>query len=257
MTALIVLERPKNENEMGALVRATLAAFSELNVRAELVGSRRMAREPSDPRMIGRRSEVEGDRPRATLTEVMSYGSVLDLLGEKGPGGAIGLVTVASASGPFLEDLLSWTENDRPRIPTAVVGSEVERASMKALVGRDHVRFIDELRVKDELGSWLSLALEVRDLRKFRALHDSAAGELRRARKRLLLGELDQVEVPNGPPCGPTLPTTLDEVQALKDARAAFERGLVKAAVRETGSLKDASEVLGISYTSLWRRMRY
>ena len=42
----------------------------------------------------------------------------------------------------------------------------------------------------------------------------------------------------------------------LREARAQFERAHIKAAVREWGSLKEAAAALGISYTSLWRRLR-
>ena len=49
---------------------------------------------------------------------------------------------------------------------------------------------------------------------------------------------------------------TLEEIMALREARAQFERAHIKAAVREWGSLKEAAAALGISYTSLWRRLR-
>ncbi|MBI2372812.1 MAG: hypothetical protein HYV07_02315 [Deltaproteobacteria bacterium] len=245
MSSLVVIDRSKGESLELPVLPAVLAVFARLGVRAEILG-------------VASKVTPETEKPRSTTsTDVSVYGTVLDVLGDKGPKAPIGLLTHLSGPGPFLEDLLKWTELDRPRIPTAVVGPPSSKDNTSALVGRDHVRFIEEARVAEELEAWISLVLEVRDLRKFRADHDAVAAELRRARKKILVGEQEQTAIPNGPPCGPVLPTSIGEVLPIREARAAFERGLVKAAVRETGSLKDASVVLGISYTSLWRRMRY
>lgn len=194
----------------------------------------------------------------AAPVNVESYASVLEVLGENGPASAAGLVAATAATGPFLADLLRWSDRDHEsRIPTAVLGSDGDEEALAAILGRDHVRWIDVASREELLFRWVCMALEVHDLRLFLAQHETIAGQLREARMRLFFGELDRYDLPlEGPPCGPPLPTSVDEIQSLKDAKAQFERGLIRAAVRESGSLKDASAALGISYTSLWRRMR-
>lgn len=194
---------------------------------------------------------------RGLPVQVAPFASVLEVVGEKGPAGAAGLVLSVKAAGPFLHDLLRWTDRDEDlRIPTAVIGRDSDESAISAVLGRDHVKWIDAENPDEALEKWLLLAIEVQDLRAFRAQHDAIAAQLREARTRLFLGELDDYTPPEGPPCGPPLPTTIEEIQSLREAKAQFERGLIRAAVRESGSLKDASAALGISYTSLWRRMR-
>jgi hypothetical protein len=118
------------------------------------------------------------------------------------------------------------------------------------------VKWLDAKAPRIDLSNWLLTAIEVHELRAFRAEHDAIAGSLREARMQLFHGFISSYSPPEGPPCGPPLPTAIDEIQMLRDARAQFERAHIQAAVRERGSLKDASAALGISYTSLWRRLR-
>lgn len=194
---------------------------------------------------------------RGTPVLVKRFGSVLEVLGEGGPKSAAGLLCSVSATGPFLGDLLRWTDREpTSRIPAAVVGGKGDDAAVEVVLGRDHARWIDLQRFDEGVAEWLPIAMEVHDLRRFREAHERLAQVLREERSRLFAGEIERVLPEEGPPCGPPLPTTVEEIKSLKEARAQFERGLIRAAVRETGSLKDASAALGISYTSLWRRMR-
>ena len=192
-----------------------------------------------------------------TPVSVRRFGSVLEVLGDGGPRGGAGLLCSVSATGPFLGDLLRWTDRDpSSRIPAAVVGGNGDEGSVEVVLGRDHARWIDAQRLAEGLAEFLPVAVEVQDLRSFREEHERLAQGLREERSRLFAGDIERVVPEEGPPCGPPLPTSLEEIKSLKDARAQFERGLIRAAVRGTGSLKDASAALGISYTSLWRRMR-
>lgn len=196
-------------------------------------------------------------RELGTPVMIRRFGSVLEVLGDGGPRGGAGLLCSVAATGPFLGDLLKWTDRDpSSRIPAAVVGGSSDEASVEVVLGRDHARWIDAQRLGEGLAEWLPVAVEVQDLRGFREQHDRLAQALREERSKLFGGELERVVPEEGPPCGPPLPTSVEEIKSLKEARAQFERGLIRAAVRETGSLKDASAALGISYTSLWRRMR-
>lgn len=189
--------------------------------------------------------------------DVRRHASVLEVVGDSGPQGAAGVLCHVSATGPFLQDLLRWTDREyTSRIPAAIVGTDGDDAAVSAVLGRDHAKWIEESKIDEGLNEWLPVALEAHDLRYFRAMHDALATQLREARTRLFYRELEGYTPPEGPPCGPPLPTTIEEIQPLRDARAQFERGLIRAAVRERGSLKDASAALGISYTSLWRRLR-
>ncbi len=203
------------------------------------------------------------DRAEAICTNkklgvnVARFSSILEVVGENGPSGAAGVLCSVSAAGPFLQDLLRWTDREHvSRIPSAVVGSDSDEAAVAAVLGRDHVRWIDAAGVDAGLESFLPTSVETHDLRMFRAQHDTLATQLREARMRLYYGELGEYTPPEGPPCGPPLPTNIEEIQPLRDARAQYERGLIRAAIRECGSLKHASAALGISYTSLWRRLR-
>lgn len=196
------------------------------------------------------------DRLGASVN-VLGFSSVLEVLGENGPPTAAGLIASTQAPGPFLGDLLRWSDREHDsRIPTAVVGRDTDEDAVAAILGRDHVRWIDAGELEEKLERWIQTSLEVNDLRAFHAQHEALAAQLREARMRVLHGEIEHFGPPEGPPCGPPLPTTIEEIQSLKEAKAQFERGLIRAAVRESGSLKDASAALGISYTSLWRRMR-
>ena len=209
---------------------------------------------------------VDRDSLASTVEQVASplgditvkrYASVLEVVGDEGPSDAAGVVCSAAAAGPFVQDLLRWTDREHTlRIPTAVVGTDADEAAVNAVLGRDHVTWIEGATVGDALATWMPTAIETHDLRYFRGQHDALATQLREARTRLFYGDMPSYTPPEGPPCGPPLPTNVEEIQPLRDARAQFERGLTRAAVREKGSLKDASAALGISYTSLWRRLR-
>ncbi len=202
--------------------------------------------------------ELQASLQAAELDAVlMRFGSVLEVVGENGPSDVAGLVASVASAGPFLQDLLRWTDRDHiTRVAAAVIGTDADRAAINVVLGRDHVQWVEASRRTEQLLTWARAALEVYDLRAFRARHDALATSLREARSRLFLGEGTGFVPPEGPPCGPPLPTSMEEIQPLRDALAQFERGLIRAAVREFGSLKDASAALGISYTSLWRRLR-
>jgi hypothetical protein len=188
---------------------------------------------------------------------VSRHASVLEVLSDSGPSQAAGVLCSVGSTGPLLQDLLRWTDRDHDnRIPAAVVGRDQDAESVDSVLSRDHVRWIDARDLDEALTQWLMVALEIQDIRAFRVQHEAIATQLREARSRLFYGEQESYVPPEGPPCGPPLPTSVEEIQSLRDAKAQFERGLIRAAVREAGSLKDASAALGISYTSLWRRMR-
>jgi hypothetical protein len=197
------------------------------------------------------------DRLRADL-EILSFSSVLEVVGESGPATASGVICTVGAAGPFLKDLLRWTEpgDHRERVCAAVIGNDSDEDAINTIIGRDHVHWIGAKNTDKGMETWLSEAMEVHDLRLFRNQHEDMARVLRDARSKLFLGEIRSFVPSEGPPCGPPLPTHVEEIQALRDARAQYERGLIRSAIREFGSLKDASAALGISYTSLWRRLR-
>lgn len=198
-------------------------------------------------------------REKVWGVEVLSCSSALEIVGDSGPGPLGGLVVSVGASGPFLTDLLRWTDSSvHQRVPTLVIGSgrDEDEAAARMVLGREHVRWMDADPTRDTLAEWLLVALEVHEVRAYRAEHDSIAQALREARMQLFHGFITSYSPPKGPPVGPPLPTTLEEIQPLRDARSQFERAHIQAAVREWGSLKDASAALGISYTSLWRRLR-
>lgn len=198
-------------------------------------------------------------RDKGWSVDVMSCSSALEIIGESGPQGVGGLAASVTACGPFLTDVLRWTENQvQGRVPTILVGSGAgeDAAAARMILSREHVRWCEPSARGAELPNWLLMAIEVHELRAFRREHDACAGSLREARMQLFHGFVTSYTPPDGPPCGPPLPTNAEEIQALRDARAQFERSHIQAAVREWGSLKDASAALGISYTSLWRRLR-
>jgi hypothetical protein len=209
----------------------------------------------------GLASEMESiARERGFGVDVVSCTSALEVVGENGPTGVGGLAISVSASGPFVMDLLRWAENKfDQRVPTLVIGAgtESDEEAARMLLGREHVKWLDQNAKQADLALWLVTAIEVHELRAYRSEHDAIAAALREARMQLFHGFIQSYAPPDGPPCGPPLPTAIDEIQSLRDARAQFERAHIQAAVRERGSLKDASAALGISYTSLWRRLRW
>jgi hypothetical protein len=206
---------------------------------------------------LGDQIRAIADKLRVDI-EILSFSSVLEVVGDSGPSSASGLICTVSAAGPFLKDLLRWTEpgDHRERISAAVIGEDTDEAAINTIIGRDHVHWINAATSVNGMESWLAAAMEVYDLRLFRSQHDEMARVLRTARTKLFLGEIPNFAPREGPPCGPPLPTHVEEIQPLRDARAQYERGLIRSAIREFGSLKDASTALGISYTSLWRRLR-
>jgi hypothetical protein len=204
-----------------------------------------------------------GDKVKAILeslgvgADIRGFASVLEVLGESGPKTAAGLIVSTAAAGPFLQDLLRWTDREQTdQVPTLVVGKDSDEQALEMVLGKEHVRWIDVSEIEPRLNHFVHLAIEVNDLRSFHDAHEAMAAQLRDARMRLFYAEIEHFQPSEGPPCGPPLPTSIEEIQSLKEAKAQFERGLIRAAVRESGSLKDASAALGISYTSLWRRMR-
>jgi len=191
--------------------------------------------------------------------EVLSCASALEVVGENGPGVVEGLAVSVAASGPFLTDLLRWTDaNVDRRVPTILIGGggEQDESAARMSLAREHVKWCEPTPNKQILADWLQKAYEVHLLRSYRREHEAIASALREARMQLFHGFIQNYAPPEGPPCGPPLPITLEEIMALREARAQFERAHIKAAVREWGSLKEAAAALGISYTSLWRRLR-
>lgn len=195
-------------------------------------------------------------RQRDWEVEVLACSSALEIVGEGGPGPIGGLVVSVAASGPFLTDLLRWTESNSHRIPSLVLGAgrPEDEAAARMVLGREHVRWLDAQPDTEALARWLMVALEVHELRAFRAEHDRIAQALREARMQLFHGFLASYAPSEGPPVGPPLPTSPEEILPLKEARSQFERAHIQAAVRDWGSLTDASAALGISYPTLWRR---
>ncbi len=197
-------------------------------------------------------------RDRNWGVELISCSSALEIVGDAGPTNLSGLVVSVTAAGPFLTDVLRWSESSLQRIPTLLVGSgkSEDEAARRIILGREHVRWRGPGPTRADLAEWLVTAIEIHDLRVLRAEHDALAQSLREARMQLFHGFIGQFTPPEGPPCGPPLPTSLEEIVPLRDARAQFERAHIQAVVGQNASLKDASASLGISYTSLWRRLR-
>lgn len=192
--------------------------------------------------------------------DLRNFTSALELTGDGGPRSLDGLAIGVAAAGPFLPEVLRWADNQlSDRMPTLLVGSGKETeddVATRQILGREQITWLPSGADRDDLKRWLLLTLEVKELRAFRRQHDQIAHSLRRARMQLFHGHTLDVEPPEGPPCGPPLPTNLEEVEPLKEARARFERAHIQAVIREQESLKEASVALGISYTSLWRRLR-
>ena len=58
--------------------------------------------------------------------EVARYTSVLDVVGENGPSTAAAVICTVGSAGPFLQDLLRWTDREHgSRIPAAVIGERI------------------------------------------------------------------------------------------------------------------------------------
>ncbi|MCB9652634.1 MAG: hypothetical protein H6729_00690 [Deltaproteobacteria bacterium] len=198
-------------------------------------------------------------RREGRAVEVVACTSALEVMSAGGAGTVGGLVLSVGACGPFLMDLLRWTESaPERRVPTIVVGAgnEEDEAASRIISSRKHVQWAGASPSREDLAAWLLLAIEVHSVRAYRLDHDTVATGLREARIQLFHGFIKAHTPAEGAPCGPPLPTTLEEIQPLRDARAQFERSHIQSAVRECGSLKDAALALGISYTSLWRRLR-
>jgi hypothetical protein len=197
---------------------------------------------------------------RAELTfEVTSYGSALELIGEAGPTALDGLAVHAGTAGPFLAEVLRWADQLKQRTPTLLVGTGDETADDEAarqILGREQIQWLAADHGAVDRERWLLLVAEVRELRAFRRDHDATAQTLRRARMALFHGQVTDASPVDGPPCGPPLPTRVEEIEPLKEARSRFERAHIQAVLRDRDSLKEASNALGISYTSLWRRLR-
>ncbi len=192
--------------------------------------------------------------------QLLTYGSALELIGEAGPREVDGLAISVESAGPFLPEVLRWADQLSFRVPTLLVGSGQEAADEEAsrqILGRDQIRWVEPDRPSDDIERWLVLVAEVKELRAYRGQHELVAQELRRARLALFHGlSTDPRMTSEGPPCGPPLPTHREEIEPLKEARARFERAHIRAVLRDQDSLKEASQALGISYTSLWRRLR-
>jgi hypothetical protein len=191
--------------------------------------------------------------------EVATYGSALELIGESGPTEIDGLAVHVGTAGPFLAEVLRWADQLKQRTPTSLFGTGDEAADDEAarqILGREQIQWLPAERTSVDLERWLLLVAEVRELRSFRREHDATAQTLRRARMALFHGHALEKPPDDGPPCGPPLPTRVEEIEPLKEARSRFERAHIQAVLRDRDSLKDASSALGISYTSLWRRLK-
>ena len=191
--------------------------------------------------------------------KLLTYETVLEVVGEAGPTEVTAVVCSASTAGPFLRDLLTWSDREELVTPilTCLVAPESNAEAVEYGISHQHVHWSDSSNSQSSLREWLKSVIEVFDLRFYREQHQSAATQLRNLRKKAFLGDsAESVSPIEGPPCGPPLPTHVEEIQSLRDARNQFERGLIRAAIRQFGSLKAASAELGISYTSLWRRLK-
>jgi len=197
---------------------------------------------------------------RAELdVEIGAFASALELIGDAGPNDVDGLVVHVGTSGPFLPEVLRWADHLDDRTPTLLVGTGDESTDDEAarqILGREQITWLSSDRAPVDLERWVLLVAEVAELRSFREQHDRTAQALRRARMALFHGQSVDTRPEDGPPCGPPLPTRLEEVEPLKEARSRFERAHIQAVIRDRRSLKEASGALGISYTSLWRRLR-
>lgn len=207
-------------------------------------------------------SNALSDRGRSQQLDlrVQRFTSGLELMGDKGPRSVDGLAIQVGAAGPFLAEVLRWADAHlNERTPTLLVGTgdeSTDEQAAKQILGREQAVWLPRGHGPEELDKWLMLAIEVRELRRYRRQHDQVAQNLRRARLQIFHGQTPDLSLPEGPPCGPPLPTSLEEVEPLKEARARFERAHIQAVIREQDSLKEASAALGISYTSLWRRLK-
>lgn len=192
--------------------------------------------------------------------EFRPFESALDLMGDEAPQQVDGLALGVSGAGPFLSEVLRWGDQRfHQRTPTLIVGTGDETqddAAARQILGREHVQWLAPEPGPQTLQPWLLKVVEVEAIRRRRSEHESVAHSLRRLRMGLFHGADPELQVPESPPCGPPLPTSISEVEPLKEARARFERAHIQAVIEGFDSLKDASAALGISYTSLWRRLR-
>ena len=58
---------------------------------------------------LGEKINEIAERLKVEL-QILPFSSVLEVVGESGPASASGLICSVSAAGPFLKDLLRWTE---------------------------------------------------------------------------------------------------------------------------------------------------
>jgi len=191
--------------------------------------------------------------------KLLTYETVLEVVGDAGPTEVTAMVCSAGTAGPFLRDLLAWSDREELSTPilTCLVAPESNVEAVEYAISHQHIHWSDSLDSQSSLREWMKSVIEVFDLRFYREQHQNAATQLRKLRKRTFMGDImEPISPVEGPPCGPPLPTHVEEIQSLRDARNQFERGLIRAAIRQFGSLKAASAELGISYTSLWRRLK-
>jgi hypothetical protein len=124
-------------------------------------------------------------REKAWPVDVLSCSSALEIVGDSGPGPLGGLVVSVGASGPFLTDLLRWTESTASqRVPTLVLGAgrPEDEAAARMVLGREHVKWLDTDPSRESLAEWIAVALEVHEVRAFRSDHDGIAQAMREAR---------------------------------------------------------------------------
>lgn len=203
---------------------------------------------------------ADSQLPASTHVQLRSFESALDLMGEGAPRVVDGLALGVGSVGPFLSEVLRWGDQRfHQRTPTLIVGSgndEQDDGAARQILGREHVQWLPPRPGPADLNAWVLKVVEVQAIRSRRTEHEQAAQQLRRLRMALFHGASPSMELPEDLPCGPPLPTSIAEVEPLKEARSRFERAHIQAVIRGFDSLKDASVALGISYTSLWRRLR-
>ena len=127
-----------------------------------------------------------GDKVKAILEslgvgpDIRGFASVLEVLGESGPKTAAGLIVSTAAAGPFLQDLLRWTDREQTdQVPTLVVGKDSDEQALEMVLGKEHVRWIDVSEIEPRLNHFVHLAIEVNDLRSFHDAHEAMAAQLR------------------------------------------------------------------------------
>lgn len=187
--------------------------------------------------------------------ELLPCTSVLEVMGGARQDSLDGVAVRTPDAGPLLADLLRWADQRLEPVLLYVEGGLEQAPELRRLaLSRPFVRWRADAAAR--LDGWLSDVAELEATNRYRRLHEATAAELRGARMQLYHGMAEAAEPVAGPPCGPPLPTALAEVVPLKAAKMRFEQCQIRAAARECGSLKAAAEALGVSYSSLWRRMR-